>query len=139
MFLRAITVCALLFSAFVIASVGFQTPFGMSVKHLIGLVPMGDKTLHFLLLTSLSFLINASLKSRRTGVAGLNVLLGSLLVGTLFTLEEFSQAFIPSRNFEILDMVCNYAGVYTGSLLLFFFPSLTTSNDHDHRRTSISI
>ena len=48
---------------------------------------------------------------------GQTYLLGSLLVACLITFEECTQAFIPARNFEIMDLVCNYAGIYAGGLL----------------------
>lgn len=76
-------------------------------------VPFGDKIAHFLLLGTLSFLINSSLRCRNLTVFGHNILLGSLLIAVVITLEEGSQAFIPHRNFEILDIVCNYAGIFT--------------------------
>lgn len=131
MLLRFFTIISLLSAAFVITSIGLQTPLGLAIKHAVGSVPYGDKTLHFLLLTGLSFLLNASLKGKQAKIGGMSLLIGSLVLASGITIEEISQAFIPSRNFEILDMLCNYAGIYTGSLLLFFFPTLTTDFDHD--------
>lgn len=124
MLLRILTVIAFLLSIYVIASVGLQTPVGNLIKQAVGHVPYGDKTLHFTFLTGLSFLLNASLRGRKAKLGKVKFLQGSLLVALAITLEECSQAFIPSRNFEFLDMVCNYAGVYTGGLLLLAFPSL---------------
>lgn len=139
MFMRLLTACTLLLSGFIIASVGFQTPFGMMVKRTIGHIPLGDKSLHFLMMTVLSFLFNASFRGRQAKIGGMSILLGSLLAGGIITLEEFSQVFIPSRNFEFLDMVCNYAGVFTGSLMIFFFPALTTSYENDRHSKTFSI
>ena len=136
---RILTVLAFLFAAFVIAAVGLQTPAGMVIKTIIGYIPFGDKTLHLLLTVGLSFLLNAALQGRQVALGRRKILLGSLLVGMAITLEECSQAFIPSRNFELLDMMFNFAGIYSGSTLLAFFPSLQTQNEHADRRKTISL
>ncbi len=114
------TLTALVTAAFlfVIANIGLETPLGLTIKKTIGTIPLADKSLHFLLLAVLSFLVNASMRRRRVNLLGVNLLLGSLLVALGITLEEISQAFIPSRHFELMDMVCNYAGIYSGSFLL---------------------
>ncbi|MGK0366530.1 MAG: VanZ family protein [Saprospiraceae bacterium] len=90
-------------------------------------IPHGDKIAHFLLLGILSFLINSSLSCRKLPLNGYNILLGSLLIAVVISLEEFSQAFIPHRNFEILDIVCNYAGIFTFGKLALFYDSKNRS------------
>ena len=61
-----------------------------------------------------AFLLNLSLGVREVRWLGLGWLVGSGRVGTVFTLEEISQLWIPSRTFDFLDL----AGAYTG--ILFF-------------------
>ena len=74
------------------------------------------------------------MNQRRVNILGYGVLLSSLLLAVGITLEECSQLFIASRNFEIMDMVCNYAGIYIGSLLLEL-RNLKHLNDADHFRS----
>ena len=76
--------------------------------------PGSDKVGHFILIGGMAFLLNLSLGVREVRWLGLGWLVGSVLVGTVFTLEEFSQIWIPSRTFDFLDL----AGDYTG--ILFF-------------------
>lgn len=132
MALRIITILAFCFFGFVIANVGAMTPTGIFIKNIIGSIPFFDKAIHLFLLASLSLLLNASLKQRRVNLCGLEVLLGSILVALGITLEEISQAFIPSRNFEWLDMVCNYTGIYAGGALLYFFDWKNTKHGANH-------
>ena len=118
----------------VIALVGFQTPMGLLIKYGISAVPFGDKAIHFSLMVLLSCLLYYSLNQRRINILGRNLLFSSLLLATGITIEEISQAFIPSRNFEIMDMVCNYAGIYLGSLLPRLL-NLKHLSDADHFRS----
>ena len=108
----------------------------------MGHIPYGDKTIHFLLMAIFSFLLNGTLKNHQLQMGRLQWLLGSLIVTVFITLEECSQALIPARNFEIMDLVCNYAGIYAGGVLFtLFLPHLshkTTGISHE-RITTISI
>lgn len=74
-------------------------------------VPFKDKLSHFLLVGVLTFFVNVLLDFRRTNIFHQKILLGSLLVFVFFTLEEMSQAFLPTRNCEFLDFCCNTLGV----------------------------
>ena len=136
MFLKTLTVLAFAAFLFIIIHVGLETSTGRFITHTIGTIPYADKSLHFFILTVLSFLLNASMHRRRVNLLGMNLLLGNLFVASGITLEEFSQAFIPSRHFELMDMVCNYAGIYTGSFLLCLQkPQHSTDGDQSNRKT----
>ena len=74
-------------------------------------VPAGDKVGHFLLIGTLSFLVNASLKARRVTMGPVQLLLGSLLVALVVTAEEFSQLFLVHRSFDLLDLAADYLGI----------------------------
>jgi VanZ family protein len=117
MLLRLLTALAFFAFFFAIINVGLQTPAGLTIKSLLESVPEADKGVHFVLLTTLTFLLNASLGQRHKNLWGYNLLIGSLIIGFGITLEECSQAFIPSRHFELMDLVCNYAGIYAGGLI----------------------
>ncbi|MEM8524019.1 MAG: VanZ family protein [Bacteroidota bacterium] len=84
---------------------------------LLGKIPYGDKIMHFLLIGGFAFFMNLVLKNRKVSLGSWVVLLGSTAVFTLMTIEEFSQLFVATRNFELLDLACNYAGIFViGSL-----------------------
>lgn len=142
MLFRILTAALLFFFFFIIINISFQTGFGKTISDVLGHIRFADKTIHFLFMTLFSFLLNGSLKKRQLLIAGQPFLLGSFLVTLFITLEECSQAFIPARNFEIMDLVCNYAGIYMGGLLiLLLFPRLghQTTGISNERNTTFSI
>uniref|UniRef100_UPI0040565F71 VanZ family protein n=1 Tax=Candidatus Electronema sp. TaxID=2698783 RepID=UPI0040565F71 len=68
----------------------------------------GDKLGHFLLFGPFTLAVNAALNFRRLGTG---FYLGSLLVFCFTLAEELGQCFIPSRSFELLDILANGAGI----------------------------
>ncbi|MGR0481283.1 MAG: VanZ family protein [Candidatus Electronema sp. V4] len=78
----------------------------------------GDKLGHFLLFGPFTLSINAALNFRRLRS---RFYLGSLLVFCFTLADELGQCFIPSRSFELLDILANSAGI-----LLFTWLSLWT-------------
>lgn len=79
--------------------------------------PMADKVGHFLLFGSLAFLLNMALNCRRYTLLDKEVLLGSLIVLCVVTLEELSQLFIPARTFDITDFMYDGVGIFVGGYL----------------------
>lgn len=134
MLFKLLTAAAASIFIFVITIVGLETPGGLLVKEIIASIPYCDKVIHFSLMVLLSVLLYYALNQRKVNILGHEVLFSSLLLAIGITFEEFSQAFIPSRNFEIMDMVCNYAGIYLGSLLPAL-PNLKHLNDADNFRS----
>lgn len=74
-------------------------------------VPGGDKTGHFLLMGMAAFLVNLSLNAARLRIGPLHVLVGSVGVAAVVTLEEFSQVFFASRTFDLTDLTADYVGI----------------------------
>ncbi|MCU0794907.1 MAG: VanZ family protein [Akkermansiaceae bacterium] len=70
-------------------------------------VPMGDKIGHLVLVGPLALLTNLVLRGRYAPRPFSKIMLGSFIVGSLMTLEEISQAFIPSRSFDLIDALMN--------------------------------
>ena len=75
-------------------------------------VPFGDKISHFVLTGLLSMLVNLSLSCRKTHLVSRDLLLGSLLVGTVVTVEELTQIFFPTRSVSIFDLLAGYLGIW---------------------------
>lgn len=80
--------------------------------HLIKQIPYGDKLGHFMLIGSLTFLLNMALKIKKIKLASLSILLGSLIIFTVISLEEFSQMFLANRTFDLVDLFFNYLGIF---------------------------
>jgi VanZ family protein len=75
-------------------------------------IPGGDKLAHFLLMGGLSLLVNLSLRARQVRLPIGSVLLGSLVLYLLVTIEEFTQLLLPSRSFDLADLASNYVGIF---------------------------
>lgn len=75
-------------------------------------LPLGDKLGHFLLMGTLSLLVNLCLSCRAVRVAGARLLLGSVVVLASVAAEEFSQLFLRRRSFDLLDLAFDALGVF---------------------------
>lgn len=74
-------------------------------------VPFGDKVGHFFLMGGFSLLLNLMLCAKTIRVWRIQYLKGSLIVGCVVTIEEFSQIFIRGRTFDTTDLIADYAGI----------------------------
>lgn len=81
-------------------------------------LPFGDKVVHFLLIGTLSFLVNRTAMQLfpRKGMKYVSVIV-TLFLLVLFTLEEISQAPIAGRDASLGDLLANYAGIIIFALL----------------------
>jgi len=97
---------------------------------LVGHIPYGDKIAHTLLYGVMALLLNYGLgfryiqyKSISVGYCKgttpykLYIQLGAIIVLTFATLEEFSQYFIPSRTFDLWDLMADFIGVILFSFI----------------------
>lgn len=70
-------------------------------------VPHADKANHLLLFGLLTFLLNISFpKFRIKGLFG-----GTFLVALFCIIEETSQLYFPTRNFDLFDLVFDFIGI----------------------------
>lgn len=86
--------------------------------------PYADKAGHFLLMGIFSLLVNLALSCRKTRIGKLSLLTGSLVVGIVVTLEEFSQIFVRYRSFDPVDLAFDYAGIILFGLLASYLTKL---------------
>lgn len=114
---KILSIIAVTVFVLIAAMVGFESSVGLAIKGLIASIPYCDKCVHLGMMVTLSFLLYHATQQRRVNLLGRAVLFSSMALSVGISLEELSQAFIPSRNFEIMDLLCNYAGIYLGSLL----------------------
>lgn len=78
----------------------------------VGNIPYGDKLGHFCLMGGFSFLLNLVLNAKTIRLLKINVLLGSLIVVIVVTIEEISQLFVSGRSFDWSDLVFDYLGIF---------------------------
>jgi polysaccharide biosynthesis protein VpsQ len=82
-------------------------------------VPGGDKLGHALFIGTLAFLLNYALAGRMIRIGSLKILLGCWIIAVAMTVEEFSQIWIPSRTFDLVDLAANYFGITLAGWLWF--------------------
>lgn len=83
--------------------------------------PMADKIGHFTLFGALAFLVNKATRCQTRKLFGKVILVGSFWVLSLVALEELSQIFINTRQFDMTDFMYDCAGIYLGG----FFAVIT--------------
>lgn len=83
-----------------------------------------DKWIHFLLFFAYSFLAGKAFMHIK------NYLLMCLLV-IYAVMLELSQGLLSYRAFEALDLIANFAGILTGSFILYVLKFLKTRNLDD--------
>ena len=74
--------------------------------------PYGDKAGHFILMGLFSLVLNLALSCQTIKLWKLNLLVGSLIVALVVSLEEFSQVFVRYRSFDLVDLLFDYAGIF---------------------------
>ena len=79
--------------------------------------PMGDKAGHVFLIGSLAALLNYALRWRSTSLGWTRLQVGGLVIAALMTAEEFSQIWIATRTFDLLDLGSNYLGILCAEML----------------------
>lgn len=89
---------------------------GVSFWKFLNEWPMGDKIGHLGLVGTFSLLFNLALKGRCAPRPFSRFMLGTLLVATIMTTEELSQAFFPSRTLDLLDGLANLTGAALGGM-----------------------
>lgn len=80
--------------------------------NLINLIPFGDKVGHVMLYGLLSVLTIISFKYKSLVFKSVELPMGALTVFSFATIEEISQLFFVSRNFDVVDMFANTLGIY---------------------------
>ena len=70
-----------------------------------------DKIVHFLSIVPGTILFNAVLRYRVIPVGSRQLLVGTLIVVVLVSIEECLQIYIPFRSFELIDLFADFAGI----------------------------
>lgn len=105
--------CILL--AIILADIGSKN----FVFKFIKSIPNGDKFFHLLLYGILALSLNFALNFRTIYLFRFNIQLGAIIVLIFAFLEEISQYFIPSRSFDLYDLLADVIGVILFSMIRF--------------------
>lgn len=76
-------------------------------------IPYGDKLGHFCLFGTLTFGVVIGSKFRCFRLGRLKIYYAAILVSVFVVGEELSQAFIPSRTFDLMDLTADTLGILT--------------------------
>lgn len=79
-------------------------------------IPYGDKLGHIGLMGTFSFLCNLAFTPRSLPFLPSFITCVTFILFLLVTMEEFSQAFLPTRSFDPLDWLANLTGLTLGQL-----------------------
>lgn len=94
----------------------------INTDRLSAVIPYFDKVGHFALMGMAAFLLNLSLRCKQILFFNHPILLGSVIVACLVTLEEGSQLFLTYRSFDLLDLSADFLGIYVfGQLALWLY------------------
>ena len=74
-------------------------------------IPGQDRTGHFVVMGLLCLCVNLGFADARIAGRRLGTPIVTLLVFLGVTLEEYTQALIPRRSFDPLDLLAGYAGI----------------------------
>lgn len=110
-FTAALFVFVVIVSA--LADVGHESPLFDAART----TPHGDKLCHFAIFGALAFFAHRALGFRTLVVFGFRIPVAPLLVLTLATVEELSQAFFPQRTLDVVDWLSDLCGITTFSWL----------------------
>ena len=88
-------------------------------------IPYGDKLGHFCLFGLLTLGINFAFKLKLFTLISLNIYVGSTVVFIFVVLEELSQYFIPNRTLDATDLLADFVGIITFSLVTKFISKYT--------------
>lgn len=116
---NSITIAFIFFISIIIFLANTGGDLGLLV--LIHKIPMGDKLAHMLVVGTLAFLVNLSLKAQTFNFLNFQTLVGSAIIFCSITVEECSQMWIVHRNFDLLDLTFNYIGVFIASWIILKF------------------
>ena len=77
-------------------------------------IPYGDKLGHIVLFGTLGFLCNLAFPGKRLPWSAKLITKTTLVLLVIITLEELSQAFIPSRTLDLQDWLADLLGLVIG-------------------------
>ena len=112
----ALAYAALLAATVVAANSGHLPSFAQYVHDL----PGGDKVLHFLMFGTLALVANLALAASGKRRLARAIVTGCLIAAIVATVEEFTNQFVPSRDWSLGDLTANYLGILCLGVIPFW-------------------
>ena len=95
-----------------VASLGYRHLFDFVLR-----IPGRDTTTHFVVMGLVALFVSLGFSSSRLWGRRLGALGCTLLVAAAVSLEEASQALLPSRSFSLQDLFASLGGILVAGLL----------------------
>lgn len=109
---KLIGLLACCFFAFIVWIIYLANTGGDSIFfEFVKAIPYGDKLGHFGLFGCLTLVAVLGLRFRSFALGRFRIYYGAALVFMFATGEEFSQAFVPSRTFDLIDLAADLTGI----------------------------
>lgn len=109
---RVITVVAICFSIFILWVIYLANTGGNSIFFdFVKSIPNGDKIGHAGLFGFLTFIVIVATKFRGFKLGKLHIYYGAVVIALFVVGEEVTQAFIPSRTFDLVDIAADFVGI----------------------------
>lgn len=123
----ALSYVALLAATIAAANSGHLPLFAQYIHDL----PGGDKVLHFLMFGTLALVANLALIANGKRRLARAIVTGCLIAAIVATVEEFTNQFVPSRDWSLGDLAANYLGILCLGVIPFWqrFSGLSRSAD----------
>ena len=102
----------ILFIIYLADMANYNFAFAM-IKH----IPYGDKIMHGLLYGIMALFLNYGLNFKSYKIVGFNMQIGAIVVLSFAIIEEITQYYIPSRTFDLYDILSDFIGVIIFSLI----------------------
>ena len=83
--------------------------------------PFLDKVVHFILFFIQSIFITNTIYQYRNRNNSILLILSIIFLLLLGVIIEIQQIYLPYRTFEIMDLISNFVGVFSGSFLIIYF------------------
>jgi polysaccharide biosynthesis protein VpsQ len=128
----ALAYATLLAVAVVAANSGHLPSFAQYMHDL----PGGDKVLHFLMFGTLALVANLALAASGKRRLARAIVTGCLIAAIVATVEEFTNQFVPSRDWSLGDLTANYLGIAVLGMLPFYRRSAATNSAAGERLVS---
>ena len=127
---KIVSIMAICFFVFIVWIIYLANTGGSSIFFdFVRSIPNGDKLGHIGLFGLLTLLSIIGFRFKSVSVARFRVYYGVGIVLSFVILEELSQVFIPSRTFDLVDMLANIVGIALASIACFaihrFLPNST--------------
>ncbi len=98
---------------------------------LVRVIPYGDKVGHFLLFGFFSFVLNFAFKLNSFKIGRMPIFIGSTICIAFAFVEEFTQLFIVSRTFDLIDLAVGLIGIIVFNILTHYIKQQIEKNHRD--------